>query len=301
VLNDFTRETGSPVSVESYSSNDEMLAKLHSRPSFYDIIQPSGYYVESLARAGQLETLDLGAIPNIRNLDLHYRRLPFDPQEKYSVPWLVGTVGIVVNRERIKEPIENFADVFSGRYAGRIAVVDDAREMVAWALASLDLPITDVSDAALAKVGPVLRKWLPQVAVFDSDSPRFAFLHGQADIGIIWSGEAALLWRENRDFEFILPKRGAHRFVDNLAIPRGAPHKAVAEKFIDFCLRPEVSVKISRAYPYTNPNLAARRLLTPAEFANPASYPKIDGLPSLRNDGNSAQAVTAFVRRLRGQ
>jgi spermidine/putrescine transport system substrate-binding protein len=126
-------------------------------------------------------------------------------------------------------------------------------------------------------------------------------LDGRADLGIVWSGEAALLWQADRGkFRYIVPEKGGHRFVDNLAIPKSAPHRALAEAFIDYCLRPEVSVEVSRAYPYTNPNAAARKLLTPDELQNPASYPAgMSSLPMLRNEGNTTAAVTAFVARLR--
>ena len=181
------------------------------------------------------------------------------PEGRFSVPWMAGTVGIVVNTERVHTAVRNWADVFDGSHAGKIVVVNDAREMVAWALASLGLPMTSVDDASLARVAPVLEKWLPQVRIFDSDSPSRALLSGEAEIGIVWSGEAALLWQRDKKFQYILPERGAHRFVDRLAIPRGAPHHGLAEDFIDYCLEPSVSALISAEYPYTNPNLAARQ------------------------------------------
>jgi len=300
VIDRFSRKTGARVLVENYNSNEQMLAKLRARPGYFDLIQPSGFYVETLARENMLEPLDIARIPNIRNLDPRFRRAAHDLKGEFSVPWMSGTVGIVVNTTRVKTPVRDWSGVFDGSHAGRIVIVDDPREMVAWALASLDLPITDVSERALARVEPVLRRWLPQVAIFDSDSPKSAMLDGRADIGVMWSGEAALLWAKNRRFKYILPKRGAHRFIDSLAIPHRAPHKLLAEQFIDFCLDPKMSVLISNAYPYTNPNRAARRLLTPAQLANPASYPPGDpNLPTLRNEGNTTPAVAAFVAKVR--
>jgi len=300
VIDGFSKQEKARVVVENYNSNGQMLAALRAKPGYYDLIQPSGFYAERLMESGGLEALDLGRIPNARNLDPRLRVLGTDTEGRYTVPWMAGTVGIVVNTERVHEPMRNWADVFDGQHAGRIVVVNDAREMVAWALAALDLPMTAVDDASLARVAPVLEKWLPQVRIFDSDSPSRALLSGEADLGIVWSGEAALLWQRDRKFRYILPERGAHRFVDRLAIPQGAPHPALAEDFINYCLEPQVSVWISDEYPYTNPNLAARRLLTPAQLANPASYPPGEPeLPSLRNVGNTPEAVEAFVKRLR--
>ena len=300
VLDGFTKTTGARVLVEYYTTNDQLLERLRARPGYYDLIQPSGYYVRILAETGGLEPLDSTHLRNLGNLDPAYRHLSFDPDGKYCVPWLAGTVGIVTNTELVNEPPTSFAQLFDGTHRGKIVVVDDAREIVAWALTAVRRPITDVSTAALREAEPVLRKWLPQVKVFDSDSPRSALLDGRAEVGIIWSGEAALLWQADHKFRFTLPAIGAHMFVDNLAIPKGAPHRELAEKFIDYCLAPEVSASISRAYPYTNPNAAARRLLSAEELANPASYPPgISDLPMLRNDGNTPEAVTDFLRRLR--
>jgi spermidine/putrescine transport system substrate-binding protein len=300
VIDGFEKQSHARVAMETYNSNEQMLAKLRAKPGYYDLIQPSGFYVATLIKQGELAPLDFARIPNLRNIDPMFSHLAFDPEAKYSVPWLAGTVGMVVNTERVKDPIQDYADVFSGQYSGRIVVVDDAREMVAWALASLDLPITEVGAASLVRIEPVLAKWLPQVAIFDSDNPSRALLDGRADLGIVWSGEAAVLWAKDHKFAYVLPKRGAHRFVDSLAVPQAAPHKALAEDFINHCLEPDVSVLISEAYPYTNPNLAARRLLKPEQLANPASYPPGElKLPMLHNEGNTTAAVAAFVQGIR--
>jgi len=302
VIDRFTRQTGVKVVLENYHSNEQMLAMLRAKPGFYDLVQPSQKYVEMLIQAHGLERLEAGKIPNLRNLDPAYRGLAHDPEGQYSVPWLAGTVGIVVDTAEVHEPITTWGDVFSGAYRGRIVVVDDSREMVAWALASLGLPITDISNLNLAKVGPVLERWLPQVCTFDSDSPHTALLKGKAVIGIVWSGEAALLWQHDHRYRYILPKEGAHLFLDSLAIPAQAPNKPAAEAFINHCLDPQVSVLISNAYPYTNPNLAARKLLTPEQLSNPASYlPGASKLSPLRNLGNETQAVEDFVGHLRNR
>ncbi len=300
VIQGFEKTSGAKVLVEYYNSNEQMLEKLRAKPGYYDLIQPSGAYVETLAKQGDLALLDYQRIPNARHLDPQYRGLSHDPENRYSVPWLVGTMGIVVNTGRIKEPIRTWADVFKGKYSGRIVVVDDNREIAAWALASLGMPITDVSDGALKKVKPVLEKWLPQVAVFDSDSPKDALLSGKADIGIVWSGEAAALWLKDRKYQYVMPKEGAHMFVDSLAMPKAAPAKELAEAFINHCLEPKVSLLISAEYPYTNPNLAARKLLRPEQRDNPASYPRhIKKLSPLRNEGNTTKAVSEFVQQIR--
>ena len=274
VLDGFTQETGIQVNYETYGSNEEMLAKLMSGAASYDLIQPSEYTIEALVKEKQLLPLDHAKLPNLKNIGKEYWGQPHDPKLTYSVPYMQGTVGIAVNREKVKEPVTGYADVFQERHEGRIVILDDALEIVTWGLATLGLGPDGVTKANLEKVRPVLAKWLPLVEVYDSDSPKTPLLNGDVDLGIVWSGEAAILIKEQpAKFTYVLPKEGAHMFIDNLAIPKGAENPAAAHRFIDYVLRPEVSRKISEEFPYTNPNVAARKLLTKEELANVASYP----------------------------
>ncbi|MEW6270805.1 MAG: spermidine/putrescine ABC transporter substrate-binding protein [Thermodesulfobacteriota bacterium] len=300
VLDGFTEETGIRVNYETYGSNEEMLAKLMSGATRYDLVQPSEYAVEALIREKALRPLDWSKIPNFANVGAEYKNRPHDPEQRYTVPWMAGTVGIVVNTERVRDDVEGYRDVFQDKFKGRIVVLDDPREMVSWALATLSIPINDVNAGTLARVRPLLARWIPLVKVFDSDSPKTALLNGDVDLGIVWSGEAALLHNEHPKFRYVLPKEGAHEFVDSLAIPADAPNPDAAHAFMNYVLRPEVSRRISLDFPYTNPNLAARRLLTPEERANPASYPP--GNPKLatfRDIGEQAVAVDKLVTDLK--
>jgi spermidine/putrescine transport system permease protein len=222
VIDGFTKETGIQVNYETYASNEEMLAKLMSGAQKYDLIQPSEYTIEALAREKQLREVDWSKVPNLRNIGKEYRNLPHDPAQKYSVPWMAGCVGIVVNTEKIEDPVKGYQDVFQKKSDGRIVILDDPREIVSWALATKGHGPNDVTAATLAEVRPVLEAWLPLVKVYDSDSPKTALLNGDVDLGIVWSGEAALLYNENRKFQYTLPADGAHQFLDSLAIPKDA-------------------------------------------------------------------------------
>jgi spermidine/putrescine transport system substrate-binding protein len=274
VLDGFTEETGIEVNYETYASNEEMLAKLVSGAASYDVIQPSEYTIEALVKEKKLIPLDHTKLPNLKNIGKEYWGQPHDPKLEYSVPYMQGTVGIVVNTAKVKDPVAGYVDVFQPKYKGRIVVLDDALEIVTWALATEGLGPDAVTKPNLEKIRPTLAKWLPLVKVYDSDSPKTALLNGDVDLGIVWSGEAAILINEQPGkFAYFLPKEGGHMFIDNLAIPKGAEHVESAHKFINYIMRPDVSVKISKEFPYTNPNLEARKLLTDKERANPASYP----------------------------
>jgi spermidine/putrescine-binding protein len=274
VLDGFTKETGIQVNYETYASNEEMLAKLVSGAASYDLVQPSEYTIEAMRKENMLVPLDHKKLPNLKNIGKEYYGQPHDPKLEYSVPYMQGTVGIAVNTEKVKEPVTGYVDVFTDKHKGRIVVLDDAFEVVTWAMATQGNGPDDVTKENIQKTRPVLTKWLPLVKVYDSDSPKTALLNGDVDLGVVWSGEAAILIQEQgKKFAYVLPKEGAHMFIDSLAIPKGAKNADAAHKFIDYVLRPEVSKKISEEFPYTNPNVEARKLLSKEELANAASYP----------------------------
>jgi spermidine/putrescine transport system substrate-binding protein len=300
VIDDFTKETGIEVNYEMYASNEEMLAKLFSGATKYDLIQPSEYVIEALRKEGKLEKLDAAALPNLKNIGPEYRGLPHDPQLEYSVPYMSGTVGIVVNTEKVTEPVTGYADVFQEKYKRRIVILDDPLEIVTWALATKGKDPNDVTQVTIEEVKPVIAVWLPLVKVYDSDSPKTPLLNGDVDLGIVWSGEAALLYREDKKFKYVLPSEGAHMFIDSLAIPANASNPEGAHKFINYILRPEVSKLISDDFPYTNPNLEARKLLSKDDLANPASYPP--GQPKLevfRDIGEIAVEIDKLITDLK--
>ena len=300
VLEGFTKETGIKVNFETYASNEELLSKLVAGGGNYDLIQPSEYAAELMIRRKMLAPLDKTKLPNLKNIDPELKGQVHDPKDEFTVPYMSGTVGIVVNTEVVKTPIMGYKDVFQGKYKDRLVVLNDNRELVTWALYSLGLPINEINPAALAKARPVVAEWVKLVKVFDSDSPKTALLNGDVDIGIVWSGEAAILWNENKKFQYVLPAEGAHRFIDILAIPANAPHKAEAHAFINYILRPEVSKIVSENFPYTNPNLGARKLLTAEQLANPASYPPAGAkLQTFRDIGKAAADIDKLVTDLK--
>ncbi len=302
VIDGFTKETGIKVNYETYASNEEMLAKLVSGAQKYDLIQPSEYTIEALIKEKALMPLDYSKIPNFKNIGPQYKNLAHDPKQQYTVPWMVGSVGIVVNSEKVKDDIKGYDDVFQEKYKGRVIVLDDPREIVTWALATKGIGANDVTPENLEKVKPVLERWLPLVQVYDSDSPKTALLNGDVDLGVVWSGEAALLYNEDPKFKYILPAVGAHQFIDSLAIPANAPNPEGAMMFMNYILRPEVSKLISDDFPYTNPNLEARKLLSKEALANPASYPpgnpKLDGFGDI---GERAVLIDKLVTDLKAQ
>ncbi|MSU64975.1 MAG: spermidine/putrescine ABC transporter substrate-binding protein [Opitutus sp.] len=300
VLDGFTKATGIKVNFETYSSNEELLSKLVAGGGKYDLVQPSDYTAEVMIRQKLLAPLDLAKLSNLKNLDPGMRKLAHDPEGKFTVPYMSGTVGIVVNTEKVKTPVKGYRDVFQPRFKDRIVVLNDSREIVTWALYTLGLPINTLTVANLAKARPVVADWVKLVKVYDSDSPKTALLNGDVDLGIVWSGEAAILWNKDKKFQYVIPAEGAHQFIDVLAIPAAAKNRDAAHKLIDYILRPEVSKLISDAFPYTNPNAPARKLLSAEALANPASYPPPGArLETFRDIGKAAAEIDRLVTDLK--
>jgi spermidine/putrescine transport system substrate-binding protein len=299
IIEGFTRETGIKVNYATYASGEEMLSRLLAGGAAYDLIQPPDYIAEALIKNKLLRPLDRAQLPNLRHLAPEFLALPHDPVSAYTVPWMLGTVGIVVNTERVKEPIRGYRDLFQRKFKNRIVVVNDNREIVSWALVTLGLDQNTITRDTLAKARPLIAEWIALVKVFDSDSPKTPLLNGDVDLGVVWSGEAAKLINENKKFAYILPAEGYHPFVDLLAIPTKAKNVAAAHRFLDYVLRPEVSKLISDEFPYTNPNLAARKLLSPAQLANPASYPPLGKLNTFRDIGKAAAEIDKLMTDLK--
>jgi spermidine/putrescine-binding protein len=299
VIDGFSKETGIKVNYETYASGEEMLSKLLVGGASYDLVQPPDYIAESMIKHQLLRPLDVRQLKNLKNLAPEFLKLPHDPDQKFTVPYMTGTVGIVVNTEKVKEPIRGYRDLFQPQYKNRIVVVNDNREIVSWALVTLGMDQNDITAATLAKARPLVGEWLKLVKVFDSDSPKTPLLNGDVDLGVVWSGEAARLIQENKKFVYVLPREGWHPFVDLLAIPTTSKNPGVAHRFIDYILRPEVSKVISDEFPYTNPNAAARKLLSAEQLANAASYPKLDKLKTFRDIGKAAAQIDRLVTELK--
>ncbi len=299
VLDGFKQETGIEVNYETYASNEELLSKLLAGGAAYDLVQPSDYAAEVMIKQGLLAPLDPALLPNRKNLGDQFRHLPHDPDDRFTVPYMTGTVGIVVNTDVVKDPIHGFRDVFQPKFKDRIVVLNDNREIVTWALYTRGISANAISKENLAQIRPVVADWIKLIKVFDSDSPKTALLNGDVDLGVVWSGEAAILWRENHKFKYVLAAEGAHQFIDVLAIPVAAKHKEAAHRFINYILRPEVSRLISDEFPYTNPNVEARKLLSPEQLANPASYPAEGKLETFHDIGKLAADIDRLMTDLK--
>lgn len=261
LLDGFSEKYGITVNYDAYSSNEELLAKLQAGASGYDVIIPSDYTVGILKSQGLLEELDMSQIPNFANVGDEFKSPYFDEGNQYSVPYQWGTVGLVVDTNKVTRPITQWADLWDPEFKGRVVLLDDEHEVLGMVLLTLGYDKNSIDPAQLEEAKAKMLELMPNVRLMDSDSPKTALLAGEVWLGQTWNGEAAIAHGENSAIDYICPKEGCGIWYDNLAIPKGAPHKDAALAFLNYVLSPEASVLITKEFPYSNPNKAALDLL----------------------------------------
>jgi spermidine/putrescine-binding protein len=239
-----------------------MYAKLSSGNLGYDIAVPTLFFIEMLVKEGMLEKINKDNIPNLKNIGPDFMGTFADPKDEYSVPYLWGAVVIAINKDLVKKDIKGYEDLFDPEFKNSLVMPEDNRASIGAMLAILGYPINNTDEKQIEEAGELLKKLKPNIKAFDGDNPKGMLISGEAKAGIMYSAEAALAKRENPNIEIVYPKEASFLWQDNFVIPKGAPHKENAEKFIDFVLRPEISKEISEAYPYGNPNSEAVKLLS---------------------------------------
>jgi spermidine/putrescine-binding protein len=261
MLTNFTNQTGIKVNYDTFSSNEELLAKLQVGATGYDLVIVSDYTVAILKGQNRLESLDKSQLPNLINIGDAFKNPSYDLGGQFTVPYQWGTVGLAINTDKVKQPITRWADLWNPAFKEKIVLLDDEFEVLGMVLQTLGFDKNTQDPKQLEAAKAKFATLRPNVKLFDSDSPKTALLSGEVVMGMVWNGEAALAHRENPKIVYICPQEGCGIWHDNWAIPKGAPHKDAALAFINYSLTPEAGMLITREFPYSNPNKAALELL----------------------------------------
>jgi len=247
---------GVSINHDEYSSNEEMYAKLSAGGATYDLVQPTDYIVGLMIRNGLLQKIDKSKLP-MSSFDPNYLNLPFDPNNEYTIPYQAGTDAIVYNSETVTTPPASWADLWNPEYAGRMTFLDDSRVIIGATLLTLGYDVNTKDPAQLEEAKAKLQEVIPNVKLFDSDSPKTALIAGDVDLGIVWTGEAFIAQQENPAFVYVYPTEGAILWQDNWAIPTGAPHLDAAYAWINYTMQGNMFWLMLRDFPYINPSVAA--------------------------------------------
>lgn len=267
----FEEESGIRVIYDEFETNESMYPKVESGAVAYDIACPSDYMISRMIENGMLSEIDYDKMPNARdNIGAQYyeQSRGFDPDNKYSVPYCWGTVGILYNKTMVEEPITRWEQLWDEKYADNILMQDSVRDsfMVAEKLNGFSMNTLDPTELEIAKNALIRQK--PLVQAYVVDQVRDKMIGGEAAIGVIYSGEAIYTQRENSDLVYVVPEEGTNVWIDSWVILKNAPNKANAEKFIDFMCRPDIALQNFDYITYSTPNTAARELIEDEEIKN---------------------------------
>lgn len=274
-----------------------MYPKIQSGAISYDVVCPSDYMVQRMIENDMLAELDYDKIPNIKYIDQEYldHASEFDPGNRYSVPHLWGTVGILYNTSMVNEPVDSWGILWDEKYADSILMQDSVRDTLGITLKYLgySMNTTDLDELEAAKTLLIEQK--PLVQAYVGDQVRDKMIAGEAALGVIYSGEALFCQMENPDLEYVIPKEGSMLWIDSWVIPKNARHKENAEAFINYMCRPEIAKMNFDYITYSIPNSAGQALIEEKEFReSKIAFPDLDTLTdceSLQYLGESGDAL----------
>ena len=276
ILRDFEKQFSAKVVVSLFESNEDLIAKLKSTGgSGYDVVVPGQYAVPLLGRQGLLLPLEKTKLPNLKNLSKKFINPNYDAQNKYSVAYQWGTVGVVYNKVKLPKIEETWGIFFDPKkQQGSFIMMDSTREMMAAPLKYLGKSLNSTNKADITAALGLMVEAKGRSLGFDGGvGARNKVSAGQANYGVAYNGDVVKLQAEDPKLGFFVPKEGGLIFVDNLAIPAKAPNAALAYKFINFILDAKIGARLSNYNRYATPNEAAKPFITPADLKNPAIYP----------------------------
>ena len=266
----FEEETGIDVVYEEFETNEIMYPKVQSGAIAYDVVCPSDYMIQRMIENDLLAEIDWNNIPNIKNIGDTYmeQSRQFDPENKYSVPYCWGTVGILYNTKMVDEPIDSWSVLWDKKYKDNILMQDSVRDAFGVALKYLGYSLNSTDLDELTAARDLLIKQKPLVQAYVIDQVRDKMIGNEAAIGVIYSGEAIYTQWENPDLEYVIPKEGSNVWIDSWVIPKNAQHKENAEKFINFLCRPDIALMNFEYITYSTPNEAGRALIKDPAIRN---------------------------------
>jgi len=278
VLNDFTAETGIDVILDTFDSNESMVAKLEAGASGYDVVEPSQYAVQILEKKGLIVPLDHSKLPNLANLGEVFKNVSYDPGNKVSVPYVWGTTGLAYNSDCVKEPVTSWKALWDEKYKGRIYMLDN---MLAAYIAGLQVngfSANTSNGEEVAKATQSLIDQKPLLAGYNSSNFPELVSSGEACLVQAWSGNVLQTMVDNPKVHYVLPEEGGTMWIDGLSVVKDAPNPEAAYKLINYMLKPEVGAKVTQLIKVASSVDGARKLLPPELANNTAVYPSAEAL-----------------------
>lgn len=274
LIQQFEDETGYAVSYETFDSNEAMYTKINQGGTAYDLAVPSEYMISKMIEEDMLIPLDHSKIKGLDNIAQEYLNQPFDPDNKFSIPYFWGTLGIVYNTDYVEEgEITSWADLWKKDYDDSILIIDGAREVMGIGLLKAGYSQNTRDEDILNQVAEDLKKLMPNVKALLADEIKMYMIQEEAGIAVSYSGEAADMLYENEKLRYLLPDEGSNLWFDNIVIPKTSQNTEAAYAFINFMLRPESAAQNADYIGYSTPNEKALEILDPEIIEDENFYP----------------------------
>ena len=259
LIDEFEDLTGITVNYQTAESNEALYSLLKTGAGDYDVIVPSDYMIARLIEEDMLAELDYSHIPNFDKIGAQYKGLSYDPENKYTVPYTWGTLGIIYNTSMVDEKITGWDAMFDEKYAGNVLMIRNSRDALAAALLDLGYDINTTDEAQLNEAYELLKtakeNGVYQAFVMDEVFQKME--GGNAAIAMYYAGDYLTMLENNEDLAFVVPKEGSNWFVDAMCVLKNAQHKAEAEEWINFIASKDSQLKNMDYIWYASPNAEA--------------------------------------------
>ncbi len=279
LLDKFSEETGIEVTMDTFDSNEAMLANLKAGSlGSYDVAVPGDYMVEIMINEGMLDTFESSELSNFGNIQPQWVDVPFDPGRKHSIPYQWGSTSFSVNRDDFGGDINTTSILFDppADLQGKINMLDSQGEVLTMASLHLGIPQCSQDREQLKALDELLQGAKPHWASFNSDGAKDVLVSGDAAVGMIWNGFSAKARAEGANIEYAYPKEGYLVWMDNVVLLKDAPNRANALKFMDFLLEPENAAAVTNYARYTAGVNGVDEFLDPELKTSPEQSPPAD-------------------------
>jgi Spermidine/putrescine-binding periplasmic protein len=285
VISAFEEEFDVRVIYDTFESNEAMYSKISAGSVSYDVIFPSDYMVERMIKEDMLEELDYSKIPNLSNIQEDLLNADFDPEQKYSVPYFWGTVGIVYDQTIVKaNEVTSWDILWNEKYNQQIYMYNSSRDSMMVALKRLGYSMNTQDQSQIAAATAALIEQKPIVYGYVTDEVISSMANSQAALAVVYSGDATSIMRENSNMAYAIPKEGSNIWIDPMVIPKSAEEKDLAHEFINFLARADIALLNTEEVGYSTPNNATLDLLSAEgeEWITWLSYnPDLDTLTNM--------------------
>jgi spermidine/putrescine transport system substrate-binding protein len=298
VLTAFQEKTGIRVIYATYDSNESMYAKVKlTRGKGYDVVFPSTYFVDKMRKEGLLSPIDQDALSNFRHLDPLLLDKPYDPGNRYSIPYVWGSTGLAYNSDHVSpDQMRSWKDLWRPEFKNRLVMNDDLREVLGVGLIVNGFSVNETDPDRIQAAYESIRSLMPNIRVFSGDSPKQPLLNLEAWAGMVWNGEVYMAALEFPVIQYAYPEEGAIFWVDSMVIPAGAENKQEAHEFINFILEPEIALMVCEYIGYAPANRTAFEMMPEELKTNPIIFPPREEVEKGEFQNDVGDAILIYER-----